>query len=316
MATVLSRPVTHSLVGLGLACTVALLAGCDMGKLTVNTTSKVLARAQPSIKMESDYELAARAMPGTLKTVEGFWVVNPDNEKLTAILMEGYCQYGTGFVEDEWEIADIAKDFDRKEELSARATKMFVRCMNYALSALGKKWQEGIFGEFDQVKKLVDGAGGDERNALMWAAIGLGSTINQNKDKPEIFAMLPVAKMMLEKVAALDAKNLPSDPAFAALPQIALGMLNSATSTQLGGDPKKAEAHFMKALELTGDKFLLARVLYARRVGVMTQNRKLFHDNLVKVLQTAPSVWPEQRLANEVAHRRARRYLKIEKELF
>jgi hypothetical protein len=314
MATVLSRPVTSFLVGL--ACTAALLAGCDMGKLTVNTTSKVLARAQPSIKMESDYELAARAMPGTLKTVEGFWVVNPENEKLTAILMEGYCQYGTGFVEDEWEIADIAKDFDRKEELSARATKMFTRCMNYALLALGKKWQEGIFAEFDQVKKLVDSAGGDERNALMWAAIGLGSTINQNKDKPEIFSMLPVAKMMLEKVAALDAKSLPSDPAFAALPQIALGMLNSATSTQLGGDPKKAEAHFMKALELTGDKFLLARVLYARRVGVMTQNRKLFHDNLVKVLQTAPSVWPEQRLANEVAHRRARRYLKIEKELF
>src|SRR5688572_12697226 len=150
MATVLSRPVTHSLVGLGLACTAALLAGCDMGKLTVNTTSKVLARAQPSIKMESDYELAARAMPGTLKTVEGFWVVNPENEKLTAILMEGYCQYGTGFVEDEWEIADIAKDFDRKEELSARATKMFTRCMNYALLALGKKWQEGIFAEFEQ----------------------------------------------------------------------------------------------------------------------------------------------------------------------
>jgi hypothetical protein len=315
MATVLSRTVTHSLVGLGLACT-ALLAGCDMGKLTVNTTSKVLARAQPALKMESDYELAARAMPGTLKTVEGFWVVNPDNAKLTAILMEGYCQYGTGFVEDEWEIADIAKDFDRKEELSARATKMFTRCMNYALYSLGKKWQEGIFAEFEQVKKLVDSAGGDERNALMWAAIGLGSTINQNKDKPEIFSMLPVAKMMLERVAELDAKSRPSDPAFAALPQIALGMLNSATSTQLGGDPKKAEAHFMKALELTGDKFLLARVLYARRVGVMTQNRKLFHDQLVKVLQTAPSVWPEQRLANEVAHRRARRYLTIEKELF
>lgn len=323
MATALpSRPVTRSLARpsrllvLAAALCGAAAAGCDMGKLTVNTTSKVLVRAQPSLKMESDYELAARAIPGTLKTVEGFWVVNPDNERLTAILMEGYCQYGTGFVEDEWELADIANDFDRKDQLSARATKMFTRCMNYALHALGKKWQEGLFGEFDAVRKLVDSAGSDERNALMWAAIGLGSTINQNKDKPEIFAMLPVAKMMLERVAALDAKSLPSDPAFAALPQIALGMLYSATSVQLGGDPKKAEAHFLKALELTDEKFLLARVLYARRVGVMTQNRQLYRDQLVKVLQTAPSVWPEQRLANEVAHRRARRYLTIEKELF
>jgi hypothetical protein len=36
----------------------------------------------------------------------------------------------------------------------------------------------------------------------------------------------------------------------------------------------------------------------------------------VKVLETPPSIWPEQRLANEIAHRRARRYLKQEKELF
>jgi len=37
---------------------------------------------------------------------------------------------------------------------------------------------------------------------------------------------------------------------------------------------------------------------------------------LKQVLETPPSVWPEQRLANEVAHRRARRYLSHEKELF
>src|SRR5689334_3260770 len=80
---------------LGLAALVIGLGGlsaCDMGKLTVNTTSKVLVRAQPSLKMESDYELAARAIPGTLKTIEGFWIVNPDNDDLTALLAEGYCQ--------------------------------------------------------------------------------------------------------------------------------------------------------------------------------------------------------------------------------
>ena len=44
--------------------------------------------------------------------------------------------------------------------------------------------------------------------------------------------------------------------------------------------------------------------------------RQAFHDTLVKVLETPPSIWPEQRLANEIAHRRARRYLKQEKELF
>jgi len=46
------------------------LGGCDIGKFTVNTTSKVLIRAQPSLQMESDYELARQAIPGALKTIE------------------------------------------------------------------------------------------------------------------------------------------------------------------------------------------------------------------------------------------------------
>jgi hypothetical protein len=48
----------------------------------------------------------------------------------------------------------------------------------------------------------------------------------------------------------------------------------------------------------------------------MTNDQAFFHDQLKQVLETPPSVWPEQRLANEVAHRRARRYLSHEKEWF
>lgn len=292
------------------------LAACDMGQFTVDTTAKVLIRAQPSIKMESDYDLAARAIPGTLKTVEGFWVVHPENETLRGILAEGYCQYGIGFVEDEWEQALIANDYDAAQALDNRATRMFVRCMNYALMQLGKKWQDGLFGETDAVAKLIASASPGKRTPLMWAAVGLGSMINHNKDNVELVAQAPTAKAMLLKVVELDEKHPPKDKALAALPHIALGLLYTAAGAQLGGDAAKAEAEFKKALALTDDKFLLARVNYAKRVGVMTQNRKLFHDELVKVLQTDPAIWPEQRLANEIAHRRARRYLSQEKELF
>src|ERR1043166_6269011 len=100
-------PPNMRLVSISLVVAAA-LAGCDMGAFTVDTTTKVLVRAQPSLQQESDWDLAARALPGTLKTIEGFWVVNP-NEPLTNLLMEGYCQYGTGFVEDEWEQAQVKK---------------------------------------------------------------------------------------------------------------------------------------------------------------------------------------------------------------
>lgn len=299
------------------AAAAAVLAGCGgfLEKSAIATTSKVLKRAQPSLKMESDYELAARAIPGTLKTVEGFWMAHATADTRD-LLTEGYCQYGIGFVEDEWEVALIKKDFDLAAYHETRATKMFLRCMNYALMALGKRWQDGLFGDTDSVAKLVDSASSGQRTPLMWAAIGLGSMINHNKDNVDLVAQAPTAKAMLLKVVALDERNPPKDKVLAALPHVALGLLYTAGGTQLGGDAAKATEHFQKALALTNDMFLLARVNYARKVGVMTQNRQLFRDELIKVLQTNPNIWPEQRLANEIAHRRARRYLSQEKELF
>lgn len=293
-----------------------LATGCDMGKLTVGTTAKVLVRAQPSLKGESDYDLAARAIPGALKTIEGFWVVDPDNDALRGILMEGYCQYGTGFVEDEWERAKIAENYDEADYQAARATKMYLRCMNYALRGLGSRWQTDLFSDVDTVKKLVASAPRGRRNSLMWAAVGLGSAVNMNKDRVEMISHFDTVQLMLEKVIEFDSKSLPADRSLAALPHIAMGLIYSSRGEQLGGDPEKAKAEFEQAIQLTDGKYLLANVYFARKYAVMKQDRKLFHETLVKVLTTPASIWPEQRLANEIAHRRARRYLKLEKELF
>jgi hypothetical protein len=247
-------------------------------------------------------------------------VVNPGNSSLTAILAEGYCQYVIGFVEDEWEQAIQRKDFEAAEYHSARATKMFTRCLNYALMQLGSDWQRDLFadgeGAAEKAAARIASAGKKQRLPLMWAAIALGSAINQNKDNSDMIGYAGTAKAMLLRVVEIDAKYPQKDPVLAAMPHMALGLVYTALAPSMGGDPKLAETHFLKALELTNDRFLLARVHYAKRVGVATQNRALFREHMLKVLQTDPAIWPEQRLANEIAHRRARRYIKMEKELF
>jgi hypothetical protein len=306
-----------------LAAVIALhLPACDLGKVTVGTTAKVLVRAQPSLQQESDYQLAHDAIPGALKTIEGFWVVDPDNEDLLTILTEGYCQYGTAFIEDDWEIARFAKKLDDIEYHNARATHIFTRCLNYALKQLGERWQNDLFGTPEAVAALAKDAGSSKRDALMWAALALGSIINHNLNRVETLAYQPTVKIMLERVVELDKAHPPSRLDYAALPHIAFGMLYSATGAQLGGKPAEARAEFETAIKLTVDKdhpegrLLLARALMGYRIGLVTNDRKFFHAQLKQVLETPPYVWPEQRLANEVAHRRARRYLSHEKELF
>lgn len=298
------------------------LAACDIGQITVGTTAKILVRAQPALLEESDYQLAHDAVPGTLKTIEGFWVVDPDNEALLGLLADGYCQYGTAFVEDDWEIAKFAKKLDDVEYHNARATNIFTRCLNYALRQLGERWQTELFGTPEAVAKLARDTDRDKRDPLMWAALALGSIINHNLSRVELLAYQPTVKSMLDRVIELDRASPPSRADYAALPHIALAMLYSATSAQTGGKPAEARTEFEAALKLTASKdhpdgrFLIARTLMGYRLGLVNNDQKFFHAQLKQVLDTPPSVWPEQRLANEVAHRRARRYLSHEKELF
>ena len=297
---------------------IAASAGCDIGKLTVGTTAKVLVRAQPSLQQESDYELARQAIPGALKTIEGFWIVDPDNANLIRILTEGYCQYGTGFVEDDWEAARLAHDLPAIAYHNARATKIFTRCLNYALRSLGARWQRDLFADDATVATLLrEDAGPGKRFAMMYAALALGSIANHNVGEHiELVAYLPTVERILNHVLELDKQHPPRDLFHAALPHIALGMVHTSRPPALGGDPDRARADFEQALQVTGGKLLLARTLMAYQVGLAKGDRKFFHDQLKQVVETLPSVWPEQRLGNEVAHRKARRYLSKEKELF
>jgi hypothetical protein len=299
----------------------AVLAGCGIGEsIAMKSTSKIIARAQPAMQMEADYELARMAIPASLKTVEGFWVAGPPDSarrRFEKVLTEGYCQYGTAFVEDDWEAAKFKQDVEATEYHNARATNIFTRCLNFALRGLGESWQKNIFGEPEMIKKLIAGTGKDKRFHLLFAANALGSLINHNLTRVEMIAHLGTVQAMMDRVIEIDEKSgAPANKAHAALPHIARGMIASAKAKSLGGDPGAAIAAFEKALSITEGKFLLARTFMAYRVGLQMNDRKFFHDNLVKVLETPPSVWPEQRLANEVAHRRARRYLAHEKDLF
>ncbi len=315
--------------------------GCKcIDDMAADTTSRIIKGGKPALNQENDYDLAARALPGTLKTIESFHYYLPGNKNYTNILAEAYCQYGSGFAEDEWEVAQFEKkDFAEADYQAARASKMFVRCMGYSWELLPKQYRTIFSGDIEGLKKVVKKAGKGDRTALMWLAVGVTSLVNMNRDDAGIVSLLPYAEYTLRRLVVMDGDRaiLEQDPKFKgtfteaaygkavgapksamarALPHFALGRILNSRGKAMGGNPEQGRRHFERAIELTDGKFLLAKVYLARDYCRVTQNRELFHKTLVEVLQTDPAIWPEERLANEIARRRARRYLKMEKEWF
>jgi hypothetical protein len=287
-----------------------LMAGCNMTAFTANQTAKVIKAAAPSLQQESDLELAMDAAPGQLKTIEGFHLASPQNDVYIAILAQGYCEYAFGMIELKMLEARARKDEDRELVLSKRATGLYLRCMNYGLKLLGGSWEKALYGEMAAFEAKVKGADGDDVQGMFWTALGLASAINQNRDDISLVAYMPKAKMMFERVVALN-------PGFHnAGAHMALGMLSCAQPKALGGDPDRGKAEFEKAINLTGGKYLMPKVLMAIAYGGITNDREFFHKTLVQVLETSPAVYPDQRLANEIAHVRAKHFLAREKELF
>ena len=132
----------------------------------------------------------------------------------------------------------------------------------------------------------------------------------QNLDSVEAFADIPRLEILMKKVHELN-------PAFHhAGPNLFLGAFYGGRSKMLGGNPEKSRHHFEKALKLTENKYLLVRLLFAKTYAVQNQDRVLFDSQLQAVLKAPPNLFPEQRLANEVARKKAAQLLGQIDELF
>jgi hypothetical protein len=281
-----------------------------MTAFTANQTAPVLKAALPALGQESDLQLARDAAPGQLKTVEGFLLASPENEIFISILAQGYCEYAFGFLETDIIDARFAGRSDEEALLTKRATGLYLRCMNYGLKLLGGGWEKALYGDQKGFENIVKGAGKDQVPGMFFVALGLSSAINLNRDDIDMVSYLAKAKMLFERVEALDGTFYNGGA------HLALGMLYASQSAAIGGDPEKGKAEFEQAIKVTNGKFLLPKVLLAISYGTVKHDQEFFHKTLVQVLETSPAVYPDQRLANEIAHVRAKRYLAHEKELF
>lgn len=293
----------------------ALLAtGCTgfWVSFTVDKTALVMQRAVAATNAESDVQLARDATPGNIKMVDGFLAANPDQRELLELVSMAYAQYAFAFLEDDLEVMGM-NDTPARRDLVERCTRIYDRAFDVAARLLeqdDKTIRTALKGDVAGLERALAKLKPKSVPGLYWAGFALGSVINLHRDDMDRVGELPKAMALLERAHTLDPKYFHDGSA------LALGVAYASLGPAVGGKPERAKQMFAEAIAATDGKYLMGKVMYARYYATITLDRALFEETLHQVLATPPTVWPEERLANELAHRRAARYLKQADDLF
>jgi predicted anti-sigma-YlaC factor YlaD len=288
-----------------------LFGGCSLQRMALDQTAKILKHAMPAFEKDWDYELVAAALPGNIKMIEGFLEAGPDNTDLILMAAQAYTSYALVVLEEQWERAE--EDTPEANRLGRRTREMYLRGHRYGMRLLELRHpgiSEAAKKNVKQLKSFLAQCDKDDVPGLFWAGMPLAAGVNVSRDDVMMIARLPHAKALVARALELD------ETYYHAGAHMIFGSLLGSMGQMLGGNPKKSKMHFDRALDLTKRRFLLVQTMYAKTLAVQLQDRELFKKLLDEVLEAKLEIFPEQKLANVAAKRRARLLLARIDELF
>lgn len=281
-------------------------SGCNTERLAANTAIDLALRAEPSFAAESELEVARAAAATGLKQLEGFLLVTGKRPDLLALLAKGFCGWGAGFVQDAWEVEVLERGGEGASEL-ASARSAFARCARYAQWSLPAELASILEAPEPAASQALARARPQDAAALYWLVTAHATLLGMTGEV-RLALLVPRMITVLRRVVAL-APALEHGQA-----HLLLGVL--LVVTPIFGDVEEGARQLALARRQSAGKLLIVDVLVARALAVARQDRAQFRELLAGVVRTSPAIWPEQRMANELAHRMARRYLVVGERWF
>jgi hypothetical protein len=300
---------------------IALLMGGSVGcsgfltRFAAGSSISVFSQAAPALQASADPDWAEIALPGSMATMEGLLFVVPDSEPLHLNLARAWASYGFGFLEDHMEQAEADDNEALMEHYRARASAALLRARAVSFDQMNLWHPEegGVEGHVhhgvDAWRAYLGRFTHEQAPTMFWGCYAWARWISNNRDDVNAIADLPLVQAMAERIVALD----PEYNYYA--PRALMAGLMGATPEALGGRPAEARQEFDRIIELTHRHNLMYMVLEARLIAVSIQDRAMYRRLLDEVLATG-DVDPENRLSNQLARRRARRYLAQIENLF
>jgi hypothetical protein len=257
------------------------------------STYRILEKSMQAAPRQADLELARDAMPGGIMQLEAFALAYPDHRGFRELHANALCQYAVAFVFDDWEQASFAGRRDDAERIAERLRGLLETCVSAQRALLPAAWQQG------SITARLPTLTREQVPAVLWLATA--GVVQLALDPMANLAQLPAIKAELARCADVAPGFRNADA------EVLLGTLQAGQAGFFGGND--GNEYFVRARKLAGESVLNVEVMFARGVAVARKDRALFTSTLERVLATDLRRWPEQRLANEIARKKARRYL-------
>jgi predicted anti-sigma-YlaC factor YlaD len=299
---------------LGLVGTLALLAlgsSCSINTIALNAVSNALTgEGANTFATDNDPELVGDALPFALKLYDSLLAQNPDHEGLIISTSSAYVTYANAFLQTPADMLPYY-EFERKEELKARAKNLYLRGRDIALDGLDKKYDG--FAEAlanDELEPFLAQMTAEDVPYLYWAGAGWMGAFSLDVFDLRLSMTLPRAAALMERALELD-----SDFSDGAIHSFYISYYGSLPA-ELGGDKEQAKYHFDRAVEISDGLLAGPYLAYAEAIALPAQDLDAFTALLDQALEIDPEADPDNRLANVIFQRKAQWYLDNLEEFF
>jgi len=269
------------------------LGGC--AGIIRSQTNRLAGNLQAAIADQNDPETVRQGAPAYLLFVDGLIHDDPENVKLLLTGAKLYGTYAAAFVDDA----------PRARVLTTRASEYGER----ALCSQNPNICPALSLPYDDFVRAIATLSSSDVPALYGWAAALAGRIQAQSDDWNAIAQLPKVEAAMRRVIELD-EDFDDGGA-----HLYLGVLNTLRPPALGGKPEVARRHFERAIELSDQRNLMAKVLFAKYYARLVFDRGL-HDRLLREVLAAQTNEPGLTLSNILAQSEARRLLATSDEYF
>jgi predicted anti-sigma-YlaC factor YlaD len=226
---------------------------------------------------------------------------SPNHPGLLLTACRGFVLYSYGYVDYEAQLVE-EEDLDKSKVMKIRARKLYLRALRYGLHGLEQSYpgfENLLFLEPEKATaQIIRKNMNRDLPFLIWNAAALGLAISASRDDAALLARLPEVEAMMDKGLELDETW---EDGLIHMFKVQLA------SAKVGGvDQELIRKHYERALELSQGRSAGVYVAYVEAVSIPNQNISEFRSLLALALAVDPDQYPEGRLLNLMAQRRAR----------